>query len=120
LTRNSIYSQISNFFYAGFTASTVGLMQEMALKSWYMSNSYIAGGINPDTNQILVDSPPPTAPSVQAIESNNNQHSLILSGGTDNIGVAGYQYKIPSGNWVNYVSPVAMSTLLASDFIPAF
>jgi uncharacterized repeat protein (TIGR02543 family) len=111
LTRNTSYSQISNFFYAGFTAGTGGLMQQMSLKSWYMSNAYIAGGINPDANQILVDSTPPTAPSVQAIESNNNQYSLNLSGGTDDTGVAGYQYKIPSGNWVNYVSPVVMSTL---------
>ena len=111
LTRNASYSQISNFFYAGFTAATGGQMQQMALKSWYLSNSYIANGINPDTDQIIIDNTPPTAPSIEATANNLGQYALTVSGGTDDAGIAGYQYKIPSGNWQSYASPVTMNTL---------
>ncbi len=110
LSRSASYSQISNFFYAGFTAATGGQMQQMSLKSWYLSNSYIPNGINPDSSDIIVDNTPPTAPSIQATSS-NNQYALSVSGGTDDAGIAGYQYKIPSGNWQSYSSPVNMTTV---------
>ena len=110
LTRSASYSQISNFFYAGFTAATGGQMQQMALKSWYLSNSYIPNGINPDSTQIVVDNTPPTAPSIEAT-STNNQYALTVSGGTDDAGIAGYQYKLPAGNWQSYTTPVAMTTV---------
>ena len=110
LTRSASYSQISNFFYAGFTAATGGQMQQMSLKSWYLSNAYIPNGINPDSTQIVVDNTPPTAPAIQTTFA-NNQYALSVSGGTDDSGIAGYQYKLPSGNWQNYGAPVAMTTV---------
>lgn len=110
LTRTASYTQISNFFYAGFTAATGGLMQQMTLKSWYMSNAYIAGGINPDQDTISVDSTPPTAPTISTTESNGN-YTMSISGGTDDTGVAGYQYQNPLGGWSNYTSPIPMNFL---------
>jgi uncharacterized repeat protein (TIGR02543 family) len=109
LTRTSNFSQISNFFYAGFTAATGGQMQQMSLKSWFFSNAYIAGGINPDATNIVIDSTPPTAPTITTTNV-NGQYQLSISGGTDDTGIAGYQYKAPGGNWTGYTSPVTMLT----------
>jgi uncharacterized repeat protein (TIGR02543 family) len=110
LTRTATYAQISNFFYAGFTAATGGLMQQMALKSWYFSNAYIPNGINPDSDQIVIDNTPPSEPTITAT-SNNQQYVMTLSGGTDDTGIAGYQYKLPGGNWLGYSTGVSMTTV---------
>jgi uncharacterized repeat protein (TIGR02543 family) len=110
LSRTASYTQISNFFYAGFTAATGGLMQQMTLKSWYMSNAYLPNGINPDTDEILIDNTPPTAPTIQTTNINGT-YTLSISGGTDNEGIAGYQYKVPGGNWVTYSQAVTISTV---------
>lgn len=109
LTRTSNFSQISNFFYAGFTAATGGQMQQMTLKSWFFSNAYVAGGINPDAGDIVIDSTPPTAPTITTTNQ-TGQYQLSISGGTDDTGISGYQYKAPGGNWTGYTSPVTMTT----------
>ena len=108
LTRTATYNQISNFFYAGFTAATGGQMQQMTLKSWYMSNAYIAGGINPDQDTITIDSTPPTAPTITTTESGGN-YTMSISGGSDDTGVAGYQYQNPLGGWATYTNPIPMN-----------
>lgn len=110
LSRTASYTQISNFFYAGFTAATGGQMQQMTLKSWYMSNAYLPNGINPDADEILIDNTPPTAPTINTTNTNGT-YTLSITGGTDNEGIAGYQYKVPGGNWVTYNNDVTMSTV---------
>jgi uncharacterized repeat protein (TIGR02543 family) len=110
LTRHERYPQISEFFYAGFTAATGGQMQQMTLKSWYMSNAYLPNGINPDTDEILIDNTPPTAPTIQTTNLNGT-YSLSINGGTDNQGIAGYQYKVPGGNWITFNQAVTMNTV---------
>ncbi len=113
LTRVINLSQVSNYFYAGFTAATGRSAQEMTLKSWYFSNAYIPGGINPDTQTIVVDSVPPTSPTLSATTINQS-YQLEIAGGKDNdagSGVAGYQYKINEGNWSAYNGAIPMTTV---------
>jgi uncharacterized repeat protein (TIGR02543 family) len=113
LTRTINLSQLSNYFYGGFTAATGGLAQEMSLKSWYFSNAYIPGGINPDSQAIVVDSVAPTSPTL-ATTLINNDYQLEVSGGEDNVqgsGIAGYQYKVNQGNWSTYASSIPMTTV---------
>ena len=113
LTRTINLSQLSNYFYGGFTAATGGLAQEMSLKSWYFSNAYIPGGINPDSQAIVVDSVAPTSPTL-ATTLINNDYQLEVSGGEDNVqgsGIAGYQYKVNQGNWSTYESSIPMTTV---------
>jgi uncharacterized repeat protein (TIGR02543 family) len=113
LSRTINLSQLSNYFYGGFTAATGGLAQEMSLKSWYFSNAYIPGGINPDSQAIVVDSVAPTSPTLSTTLINND-YQLEVSGGEDNIqgsGIAGYQYKVNQGNWSTYASSVPMTTV---------
>jgi hypothetical protein len=80
LTRTINLSQVSNYFYAGFTAATGGSAQEMTLKSWYFSNAYIPGGINPDTQTIVVDSVPPTSPTLSTTNIDQS-YQLDIAGG---------------------------------------
>ena len=113
LTRVINLSQVSNYFYAGFTAATGGSAQEMTLKSWYFSNAYIPGGINPDTQTIVVDSVPPTSPTLSTTNIDQS-YQLDIAGGKDNdagSGVAGYQYKINEGNWSAYNGAIPMTTV---------
>jgi uncharacterized repeat protein (TIGR02543 family) len=113
LTRVINLSQVSNYFYAGFTAATGGSAQEMALKSWYFSNAYIPGGINPDTQTIVVDSVPPTSPTLSTTNIDQS-YQLEIAGGKDNdagSGVAGYQYKVNEGNWSAYTGALPMTTV---------
>lgn len=113
LTRTINLSQVSNYFHGGFTAATGGAAQEMALKSWYFSNAYIPGGINPDTQTIVVDSVPPTSPTLSTTNIDQS-YQLDIAGGKDNdagSGVAGYQYKINEGNWSAYNGAIPMTTV---------
>lgn len=113
LTRTVNLSQLSNYFYGGFTAATGGSAQEMTLKSWYFSNAYIPGGINPDTQTIVVDSVPPTSPTLSAATIEQT-YQLEIDGGEDNeggSGIAGYQYKINQGNWSAYINSIPMTTI---------
>ena len=113
LTRTIDLSQLSNYFYGGFTAATGGLAQEMSLKSWYFSNAYIPGGINPDSQAIVVDSVAPTSPNLSTTLI-NDEYQLEVSGGEDNVqgsGIAGYQYKVNQGNWSTYASSIPMTTV---------
>jgi uncharacterized repeat protein (TIGR02543 family) len=113
LTRTINLSQLSNYFYGGFTAATGGLAQEMSLKSWYFSNAYIPGGINPDSQAIVVDSVAPTSPTLSTTLI-NDEYQLEVSGGEDNdqgSGIAGYQYKVNQGNWSTYASSIPMTSV---------
>ena len=113
LSRTVNLSQLSSYFYGGFTAATGGLAQEMALKSWYFSNAYIPGGINPEAQTIVVDSVAPTSPTLSATTVDQT-YQLQISGGEDNesgSGVAGYQYKFNQGNWSAYTSSIPMTTV---------
>lgn len=113
LTRTINLSDLSNYFYGGFTAATGGSAQEMTLKSWYFSNAYIPGGINPGTQTIVVDSDAPTSPTLSATAVDES-YELAITGGEDNqngSGVAGYQYKINQGNWSAYNDSISMTTV---------
>jgi uncharacterized repeat protein (TIGR02543 family) len=103
--------QISQFFYAGFSAGTGGAAQMNGLKSWYFSNAFIPGGIDltkPSVvDNIIVDNIPPTAPEVTI--QPEVPYLATLSGGTDNNQVAGYQYRTPSSNWITYTDPIEIS-----------
>jgi uncharacterized repeat protein (TIGR02543 family) len=98
--------QISQSFFAGFSAGTGGAAQMNALKSWYFSNAYIPGGI--DVSQpFVIDNVAPTQPAVTLEQG--TPYTATLSGGTDNDEVAGYQYRTPSSNWLAYTSPIQMT-----------
>ena len=98
--------QISQFFFAGFSAGTGGAAQMNGLKSWYFSNAYIPGGI--DVSQpFVIDNVAPTQPAVTLEQG--TPYTATLSGGTDNNEVAGYQYRTPSSNWLAYTSPIQMT-----------
>ena len=113
LIRKSSFNlpQVSQFFYAGFSAATGGAAQMNGLKSWYFSNAFIPGGIdlaNPSVvDNIIVDNIPPTAPEVTI--QPEVPYLATLSGGTDNNQVAGYQYRTPSSNWITYTDPIEIS-----------
>jgi uncharacterized repeat protein (TIGR02543 family) len=113
LSKTINLSQLSNYFYGGFTAATGNSAQEMTLKSWYFSNAYIPGGINPDTQTIVVDSVPPTSPTLSTTNIDQS-YQLEIAGGEDNeggSGIAGYQYKINQGNWSAYNNSIPMTTI---------
>jgi uncharacterized repeat protein (TIGR02543 family) len=103
--------EISQYFYAGFTAATGGQAQQMSLKSWFISNAYIPGGINPGQSTYIVDNQPPTPPTMSG-QSVGSQYELTISGGSDaESSVAGYQYKALDGNWTNYTGPTTISSV---------
>ncbi|MFZ9138921.1 MAG: InlB B-repeat-containing protein [Bacilli bacterium] len=103
-------TQISNYFYAGFTAATGGLAQQMTLKSWYLSNSYIAGGIDPTSSNLVVDSQGPTVPHFTTNQIDNN-YEITLGGSEDlETSVAGYQFKVDNQPWAVYETPLMTST----------
>jgi uncharacterized repeat protein (TIGR02543 family) len=111
ISRVTNLTQISNYFYAGFTAATGGLAQQMTLKSWYLSNSFIAGGIDPTSPNNVVDSQGPTAPlfEVNRIDSN---YELQINGSVDTeTSVAGYQYKIGNQPWAVYETTISTNTV---------
>ena len=111
LTRTISLPQISTFFYAGFTAATGGAAQGMSLKSWYIANQFITGGIQPNLQNIVVDNVVPTSPTITTSEV-QDQYQMTISGGTDNEprGIAAYQYRLPNGAWQSYDAEVAMTT----------
>jgi uncharacterized repeat protein (TIGR02543 family) len=102
--------QISEYFYAGFTAATGGQMQQMTLKSWFFSPSYIAGGIDPWSGEYIVDTTPPSQPNV-AFAKTNDGWTTTVDGGTDDIELVGYQYRTPFSNWITYTSPFSVDSL---------
>lgn len=112
-------TQISNYFYAGFTAATGGLAQQMTLKSWYLSNSYIAGGIDPTSPNLVVDSVGPTAPEF-TVNRIDDHYEISLSGSEDaETSVSGYQVKIDTQPWTIYTTPIT-ATSVASYRARAF
>ncbi len=111
ISRVTNLTQISNYFYAGFTAATGGLAQQMTLKSWYLSNSYIAGGIDPNSPNNVVDSQGPTAPLFE-VNRNDSNYELQINGSVDTeTSVAGYQYKIGNQPWAVYETTISTNTI---------
>jgi uncharacterized repeat protein (TIGR02543 family) len=109
LSRTIALPEISQYFYTGFTAATGGQAQQMALKSWFFSNAYIPGGINPGQVTYVVDNQPPTPPTISG-RSIGNQYEITISGGSDaESAISGYQYKALNGNWTNYTGPTLFS-----------
>ena len=102
-------TQVSQFFYAGFSAATGGAAQINGLKSWYFSNAFIPGGIDV-TQPFTIDNEAPTSPNV-SIGKVNDLDQLTLSGSADNIGVVGYQYRTPVSNWIKYEESVNLDAL---------
>ncbi len=110
LQTNLTLNQISEFYYAGFSAATGGSSMGTVLNRWYFASEFIQGGINLNANTYAVDNTPPTAPTIST-SLNNNQYSLTVSGGTDDNAISGYQVKKPGGNWITYQTPILMDTV---------
>lgn len=104
-------TQISEYYYAGFTAATGGSAQGMALKSWYFSNTFIAGGIAPDAQTIVTDNDPPSSPLLLATASESFFTFAPYGSEDAGSGVSGYQTKKPSQSWVAFNDPVEMDIL---------
>lgn len=103
-------NQISEFYYAGFSAATGGSSMSVVLNQWYFASEFIGGGINLNTQSYIVDNTPPTEPVIST-SLNNDQYELTVSGGTDDNGISGYQIKKPGGNWLTYQTPVIMDVI---------
>jgi uncharacterized repeat protein (TIGR02543 family) len=110
LQTNLTLNQISEFYYAGFSAATGGYSMGTALNQWYFASEFIQGGINLNTNIYAVDNTPPTAPTIST-SFNYDQYSLAVSGGTDDNAISGYQVKKPGGNWITFQTPILMDTV---------
>jgi uncharacterized repeat protein (TIGR02543 family) len=110
IQNNLTLNQISEFYYAGFSAATGGSSMSVVLNQWYFASEFIGGGINLNTRSYIVDNTPPTQPIIST-SFNNNQHELTVSGGTDDNGISGYQIKKPGGNFLTYQTPVIMDVI---------
>ena len=110
IQNNLTLNQISEFYYAGFSAATGGSSMSVVLNQWYFASEFIGGGINLNTQSYIVDNTPPTEPVIST-SLNNDQYELTVSGGTDDNGISGYQIKKPGGNWLTYQTPVIMDVI---------
>lgn len=110
IQNNLTLNQISEFYYAGFSAATGGSSMSVVLNQWYFASEFIGGGINLNTRSYIVDNTPPTQPIIST-SFNNNQYELTVSGGTDDNGISGYQIKKPGGNFLTYQTPVIMDVI---------
>ncbi len=104
-------SQISQYYYAGFTAATGGSAQGMALKSWYFSNTFIEGGISPDSQTIVTDTTGPSAPLLLTTPFDSG-FTLTPYGSEDEAsGISGYQTKKATQPWTTFTNPIQMDVL---------
>ena len=111
ISRVTNLTQISDFFYAGFTAATGGLAQQMAVKSWYLSNRYIEGGIDPNSENNIVDNEAPSAPTFD-VEETSGAYRLSIGGSIDDqSSVVGYQWQFNNQTWTAYQETFSTSNI---------
>jgi len=96
-TTINLASYAGEEYYVGFTSATGGSRENHFITKWLFSNTYKTEGLS-GTGTYSMDSTPPTPPTLTLSGTN-----VEISGSTDTggSGLAGYEYKLDSGDWTS-------------------